>query len=101
MLTEEGHGSLKIVADIPKDTELPPAGWFAEIYAYNWHGIRRTDSKVMDDATVPAYVLLTMADGSQLSIWPDGTFTVTDQRTGADWSLKITPAGVVPNPYRH
>jgi hypothetical protein len=96
----EIDGTLTITADVPDNTEMPPQGYFAEVQVMNWHGIRFTDSKVMSDATVPSMVQLVMADGSTLGVWPDGTFVVY-RRDGSQWSLVITPDGVVPNPYRH
>ena len=100
MLANNTNDGIRILADIPGQTEMPPSGWFAEVFVWNWHGIRTTDSRVMSDASVPAYATLTMADGSELTIWPNGTFVMNDKRTGQNYSLKITPNGVVPNPYR-
>lgn len=104
MLTSENpvDGALTITADVPDNTELPPVGYFAEITVHNWHGIRCSDSRVMSDATIPAFIEMTMADGSRLALWPDGTFVVyaVPGSDAPSWSLKITKDGVVPNPYR-
>lgn len=103
MLTsEDTTGVLKITSDVPDDTELPTCGYFGEIVVSNWHGIRYTDSKVMVDATIPAMVELEMADGSRLTIWPDGTFVVAPRgaQNHETWSMKVTPEGVRSNPFR-
>jgi hypothetical protein len=97
----EFAGTLTITADVPDNTEMPPQGYFAEIEVMNWHGIRRTDSRIMSDATVPSMVELIMADGSSLRIWPDGTIVVQKQHSDESWSLLVTTDGILPNPYRH
>lgn len=99
--TNPVDGALSITADVPKDTSTPPAGYFQEIKVLNWHGIRATDSRVMSDATIPAMVEHTLADGAKLLVWPDGTFVMyPDGYGGESYSQKITRSGVVPNPYR-
>jgi hypothetical protein len=94
-------GAVTITADIPADTQMPPAGVFQKITTLNWHGIRSTDSRVMSDASVPCMVEITLADGAELLLWPDGTFVLYPEGTqGRSWSNKITADGVIPNPFR-
>lgn len=102
MLVDNNDDGVTVTADVPDNTELPPSGYFGHINVHNWHGIRHTDSRIMSDATVPSMVELTMVDGSTLAVWPDGTFVLHSRyNVDKDYSLKITPNGVMPNPYRH
>lgn len=100
MLADNNNDALKITADVPDDTEMPITGYFPEILVYNWHGIRYTDSKVMSDATVPSMVEMTMADGSTMTVWADGTIVVHNKEMTTDWSVVVTPTGIIPNPFR-
>ena len=101
LVTENSvDGALTVHADVPDGVTLPPAGVFNKITVLNWYAVRSTDQHVMVGASIPNMVELEMSDESKLLVWPDGTFVVYAPDGETSWSLKITPDGVVPNPYR-
>ena len=103
MLVTTPYGSHVIHADVPANvTELPASGVFKEVDVANWHPIDRKTSRVIDDASIPSMVTLTMADGSRMAIWPDGTVVRyplgSEHATG--WSFICGQHSNERNPYR-
>jgi hypothetical protein len=106
MLVTTPYGNLVIHADVPANvTELPASGVFKEVDVINWHPIDRATSRVIDDASIPSMITLTMADGSRMAIWPDGTVVrypvPGDTRNLThEYSFVTSPEGISDNPYR-
>lgn len=91
-----------IIPDYPEGVVLPEQGIFRRIDVTDWHPLDPTAGRIIDDATMPALVELTMDDGWIFSLWPDGTFVVSRDDTDTDtgWSGLIKPEGIRSNPYR-
>jgi len=90
-------GSIRITPDIPKNVELPPAGVFSSIEVANHHPIDPATSRVIDDASIPAMVTVTLTDGTLVSIWPNGTCQVSRDGEDTGHLYSISASGILPS----